>query len=255
VNQQDDWALNLRQFLRYLDSSRLPLDQVAPHFGFDSQEAIGIRDRARKVATLRTRNGKMRHRLREFDLEASTELDLEAATTRCMLPRYPSQRFDRYISNRLGARFHTLKSDPQESGLLGPGLQAYVQNVWSTRSYPVFNYCEIRGLDGRSFVCLLKGLEVPLKAIRFISYDPHPRSKWPNKWREALGFSEKIKIKKRKTLFFGREDTRSWLEVRPTFSIPEEHERDGGGVFGFRYAMVAAFILFGPDIRIGDTSG
>jgi len=71
---------------------------------------------------------------------------------------------------------------------------------------------------------------------------------------EFDGLNEKIKIKKRKTLFFNREDTRSWLEVRPTFSIAEEYESDGGGVFGFRYAMVIAFILFDPDVRIGDTS-
>lgn len=246
---EDDWILNLRQFLRYLESSRLPLDQVAPRFGFDQDVARGIRERARLVARLKTGNGVSRHRLKEFE----PELGQADGEFHCLLPRCPSHSFDLQILRQFAVRIRDLRSDPQRAGLLQPGLQAYVHGVWSSRSYPVFSHDRTRQA-ARSFVNLLSGLEVPLKAIRFISFDPRLRSEWPNKWREALGFSEKIKIEKRSKLFVGREDTRSWLEIRPTFSVSREDEGDGVGIFGFRYGMVMAFILFGPDVCLLHTS-
>jgi len=245
---EDDWILNLCQFLRYLESSRLSLDQVAPRFGFDQVAAAGIRERARAVATLQTGNGVSRHRLRKLEPDSGQEEEAH-----CVLPRCPSKDVDLQVLHKVGLRISDLRSDPQRSGLLQPGLHAYVHGVWSSRSYPVFSHNRTRQA-ARSFVNLLSGLEVPLKAIRFISFAPRLRSGWPNKWREALGFSEKIKIEKRSKLFVGREDMRSWLEIRPTFSVSGGHESEGGGIFGFRYGMVMAFILFGPDVCLLHTS-
>jgi len=246
---EDNWILNLRQFLSYLESSRLPLDQVAPRFGFDLDVAKGIRERARAVATSQTGNGVSRHRLQEFE----PDLGQAGEEAQCVLPRCPSKDFDLQVLHQIGVSIRDLSSEPQRSGLLQPGLDAYAHGVWSSRSYPVFSHDRTRQA-ARSFVNLLNALEIPLKAVRFISFDPRLHSEWPNKWREALGFSEKIKIEKRSEIFFGREDTRSWLEIRPTFSVSGEDEDDGVGIFGFRYAMVMAFILFGSEVCLLHTS-
>jgi hypothetical protein len=111
----------------------------------------------------------------------------------------------------------------------------------------VFCYEQQSGKDGRAFRQILDRLEINLNAIEFISFDPSLHSPWPKRWRKALGFSEGTQIAKRDSLFFGREDTRSWLEIRPTFLMSKLPVDKGSGVFGFRYLMVMAFIAFGSS--------
>ncbi len=152
---------------------------------------------------------------------------------------------DLKVLNMYAPTIYDLAFDSDFGAILASGVDAYVHRVWSSRSYPVFRYAHRSGKDARAFHQLLDRLEINLNATGSISFDPSSHSLWPNLWRKALGFSERIRITKRRTLFFGREDTRSWLEIRPTFRLSKIPDDKGSGVFGFRYLMVMAFIAFG----------
>jgi integrase len=189
----NEWISELPRFLRYCQASGLALEEVASRFGLDIHTAKQILERARRVATLETDNGVLRHRVREFEPELAAVNGLAFRT----LPRHPVQKYDLEVVNEFAPRVNDLASNRNGREVLLSGVDAYVHSVWSSRSYPVFSYGHRDGRDARAFLDLLRRFEIELKMIRFISFDPKSPSDWPNIWRKALGFSGGIKIEKR----------------------------------------------------------
>jgi hypothetical protein len=220
--------------LRLVETTDGPIEYAATTAGLDLNEARAFVNAAEHLRMLKSGNGAWRHRFCTVTQDSSIR---SIVPTRACLPN------DLEIVSRFAAQIQALHSDASTRSLLEFGVEAYVNSVWSKESYAVFHHPAQDGKSARSFLDLLRSLDIKLENIHFELFDSHKRSKWTKPWRQVLGISTRFPVERHGAIFGPVRSSESWLAIEPEFGFDTE-AANGSGIFGFRFLMVMAYINF-----------
>lgn len=103
-----------------------------------------------------------------------------------------------------------------------------------------------RGCSSRSFLDLLRKLDIRVEEIHFRSFDSNVRSRWTVPWRKAFGISARFTFGRCRAPFGLAGSSESWLAIESDLEFDTE-VANGSGHFGLRFLMVMAYVSFGVD--------
>ena len=168
------WIKRSLDLLRLVETPDGLIEYAATTVGVNLNEARAIVKAAEDLSALKTGNGAWRHRSRNV----TPDLNTPDTNIRSIVPARACLPNDLAVISRFAARMQALHSDARTRTLLKLGVEAYVNSVWSSESYPVFHDPSRDGMSARGFLDLLRNLGIRLEKIRFRSFDPHERSRW-----------------------------------------------------------------------------
>jgi hypothetical protein len=147
------WIKRSLDILRLMETADGPIEYAATTAGVDLNEARAFVDAAEYLRTLKSGNGAWRHRFRTVTPDSSIR---SLVPTRACLP------YDLAVISRFAAQVQVLHRDVRTRPLLERGVEAYVNSAWSSESYPIFHHPIRDGRSARSFLDLLRNLDIRL---------------------------------------------------------------------------------------------
>ncbi len=237
------WIELTERFLHEMDAPQQTVAGTASVCGVDPKLAEAWLQRADLLRELRSSTGDLRHR---FEPLADSD---QGVTGYC--PRRPLHRTELDILARYAPLLEQMATDPARASLLRNALSAYVHAVWLTRDYALFHHPETDGPRARYLLDLLLALNLPLRDIGFLRFQPPSGDGWSRRWRQSLGLTAYVRFEIRKPPNPDAPSTASWLAIEPRFHFREAPSVKSPGLAGFRYLLILGYIAFGTSPKQG----
>ena len=230
------WMEPIERFLCEMDYPHESVAEAASLHGVDPTLAEVWLRRSNSLHQMRSSTGTIRHRFERLSDAQQGDIG------HC--PRRPTHRKDVEIIERYAPLLEQLAADPVRRVDLIEGLDAYVHAVWLTRDYAVFHHPDTDGPCAARFLRFLRALNLPLRDIRFLRFQPRSREDWSRQWRASLGLTKYATFEFCTPPNRDAAATASWLAIEPRFHFLQTSNVESPGLAGFRYLLVLGYIAF-----------
>jgi integrase len=227
------------RFLQQQQTGEEGLEASATSCGFSVTEAERILRRANQIADLKNWHRKPRH----------PSFRKVGASLTAACPGWPHLSADKQVLQALMPRMERACIDPEAREMCLEALAYYVANVRTDSGLIVFS-SPADPDAAKCYLQLLSSLQIPRRSIRFVSYDPAPKSSIRRQWKRALGLDHRDKMTLAKQIPRDK-ISRSQLGMEPLmtdFIQTEGHPKNNeSGANGFYFLMLMSYVAFTPD--------
>jgi hypothetical protein len=227
------------RFLQQQQTGEEGLEASATSCGFSVTEAERILRRANQIADLKNWHRKPRH----------PSFRKVGASLTAACPGWPHLSSDKQVLQALMPRMERACIDPEAREMCLEALAYYVANVRTDSGLIVFS-SPADPDAAKCYLQLLSSLQIPRRSIRFVSYDPAPKSSIRRQWKRALGLDHRDKMTLAKQIPRDKM-SRSQLGMEPLmtdFIQTEGHPKNNeSGANGFYFLMLMSYVAFTPD--------
>jgi len=227
----DDWITPAWNFLDELARDRRSLEEASARHEFSPHEGRQMVERANYLATLSNANDTgTRHPMMVYPSCGR----ISEQSDPCSCPRKPVRQTDKTVVGTFLNAIRKLADD--DKSYFEAGLRLYVEQV---REGGFLRFDDIGAAsDAAMYLGFMRRLHVDLRHAQYVSGDSAKRSAHRAAWRTCLRLDVHCKIESKD----GHFGPATALSVRPRLTAESPGDI---GQYGFRFALVMAFVRFG----------